>query len=574
MWSAYAYACHKQTGRGIVMRKGPAYGESGTSNIILNQGKALKWISATYSTVEKTTLEAVGNAIDENPKTIWIDVNLKARTVEIADDGDGASLEEFEREALESVAESTKGDDKIGRFGFGFMAGLSICERYTFIAVPKRGGQGYIEWVFDTKILVSKKVELDVPYKERLDLRYSKHLAGKTDGIITYVPWRAAIKFFKISTDKIIGRISPDSLEGEILARYGVSLRKRNIVIFLHFVNADGQEVSREIRGKDFQGEPLEHFIINPPNTNEFAEFKLYLAPLTIKGRRGVIHFGERGSEYRICDKEFVMSVVGLMDEDVGTALRSGIFEGEILSSCAKGNEDRHSFNRNEDLSNFCVANVQGYRERLEQHVMRIREANKEKRYQELSLRALDRLQHLLSNPQYQRLLERSLPFVGTTGTNHAPPKRPLGETDQKGVAVQMRKQGQGNSNPGNGINGSRRKLASEEDPAHHPLVATGPSGKKRIEVKNSSIGLTFVHVEMFDSNAPYIFIPEKGVLEFNIRHHWFVQCDVTDAKLVRYQCEAALSALTLNAQPIEWREIAQVALLDRLELDVFQITH
>ncbi|MEK9195098.1 MAG: hypothetical protein AAB975_01880, partial [Patescibacteria group bacterium] len=46
----------------------------------------------------------------------------------------------------------------------------------------------------------------NVPHIERLDLRYSARLAGASDGIITYVPWRAAVKFFKISTDKIIGR--------------------------------------------------------------------------------------------------------------------------------------------------------------------------------------------------------------------------------------------------------------------------------------------------------------------------------------------------------------------------------
>ncbi|MEK9195097.1 MAG: hypothetical protein AAB975_01875, partial [Patescibacteria group bacterium] len=280
-------------------------------------------------------------------------------------------------------------------------------------------------------------------------------------------------------------------------------------MIFLNFIDVNGQEISREIRGKDFQGEPLDPFIINPPNTNEFAEFKLYIAPLTVKGRRGVIHFGERGSEYRISDKEFVMSVVGLIDEDVGTALRSGIFEGEILSSCAKGNEDRHSFNRNEDLSNFCLAIVEGYRKHCESHVIRIRESNKEKRYQELSLRALDKLQHLLTNPNYQRLIERSLPFVGTTGTNHAAPKKPLSETDQKGIAVQGRKQDSGNSNPDSGANDQRRRLAPEEDLAHHPFVATGPSGEKRLEVKNSSIGLIFAHVEMLGSNVPYVFIPE-----------------------------------------------------------------
>ena len=60
------------------MKKGPTYGESGTSRIVFHQGKALKRLSATYSTVEKATLEAIGNAVDENPTKIWVNINLKA----------------------------------------------------------------------------------------------------------------------------------------------------------------------------------------------------------------------------------------------------------------------------------------------------------------------------------------------------------------------------------------------------------------------------------------------------------------------------------------------------------------
>lgn len=550
------------------------YGQSTTSPMKFHHGSILARLSSTYPTVEAVILEAVQNAVDENPTTIWVDINLKTRVIEIADDGNGASVDEFEREALGSVAESTKSSGKMGRYGLGFIGGLSICELYTFTAVPKRGDQNqrYFEWIFDRKMLESVRQEPDIPRRERLDLRYSKKMAGKFDAMIMYVPWRAAIKFMKVSSDKVIGRVTPETLEGEILARYGVPLRKRNIVVYLRFISANGEELVREIRGKDFQGEALGEIIINPPGTNEFAYFNLGLAPLTIKGRRGVIHFGERGNDYRISDKQFCMSVMGFMDEEVRSVLMSGIFEGEILSSCARFDKDRKSFQRNDDLSNFCIANIEWHRIQGEPYATKIREANKEQRYQKLGIRALDELQHLLKDERYRELIVRSAPFMGTTGVNHAAPKKSLGETDQTGIASQGRKHRLDTGSRNGSDNNHERQPASEEDVSHHPLVAMGPLGKKRTVVKNSSIGLTIVHSEMVGSSEPYQFIPEHGVLEFNIRHPWFVQCDRTDAKLVRYQWTVALHALALNEQPVEWQEMQRLGFHRLLEFEVFQI--
>lgn len=550
----------------------PVYGQSGTSSMRFHHGSILARLASTYPTVEAVILEAVQNAIDETPATIWVSINLKTRVIKIADDGKGASVEEFEREALGSVAESTKGSGKMGRYGLGFIGGLSICERYTFTAAPKRGDQNqrYVEWIFDRKMLESFKQEPDIPYQERLSLRYSRKMAGMSDGTITYVPWHAAIKFMEVSSDKVIGRVTPETLEGEILARYGVPLRKRNIIVRLRFVGADGEESVREIRGKDFQGEALAQVTINPPGTDEFTDFKLYLAPLTIKGRRGVINLGEKGNDYRISDKQFSMSVISFLDDEIRSVLTSGIFEGEILSSCARFDKDRKSFQRNDSLSNFCIAIIEWYRTYGESYVTEIREANREQRYQKLGVRALDELQDLLKDERYRELIVRQAPFVGTIGVNHAAPKKPIGETDQTGIASQGQKR-RPNTDSRNGSD-TDRKPASEEDPSHHPFVAMGPMGKKRTVVKNSSIGLTIVHSEMIGNSEPYQFIPEHGVLEFNIRHPWFVQCDRTDAKLVRYQWTVALHALTLNEQPVEWQEMQRLGFQRLLELQVFQI--
>ena len=80
-------------------------------------------VAKSYPYLLDVILETIQNAIDSGATRIAIAVDQKKRSVDIVDNGVGATKSKFE-EALQSVCQTMKMRDKLGQFGIGLISPL------------------------------------------------------------------------------------------------------------------------------------------------------------------------------------------------------------------------------------------------------------------------------------------------------------------------------------------------------------------------------------------------------------------------------------------------------------------
>ena len=98
------------------------------STLDVHMGSVLMHIASdTYTTLPRTVLEGVQNAIDADADTITIIVDMRTRDIIIRDDGNGVTVKMFD-DALTQICNSTKTPDKLGRFGRGMAPNISLLE--------------------------------------------------------------------------------------------------------------------------------------------------------------------------------------------------------------------------------------------------------------------------------------------------------------------------------------------------------------------------------------------------------------------------------------------------------------
>lgn len=300
------------------------------SRFALHEGQALMAVAQTYPFLLEVILENIQNAIDANALRIWVTLNFNARHLTVRDNGDGVTQAQFEQ-ALVSVCATIKAKDKLGRFGRGLVSPLGKCDYFCFTSQPRRGGDGYLEWTFSTKELSSQESIPGIPVKARTDLVFE----GKSSAGVTAVPWRTEVKLHKFTVDRVISKVSMDSLEDDILARYSVPMRRRGVTVLAKIIAADGQEEERKIQAKKFAGRALKEVECFSDDAGRTL-FRLFLANMAKKGRQGKVLTGELGDDFRITFSDFVKGGGStLLEKETVEALVSGIFEGEILSGKA-----------------------------------------------------------------------------------------------------------------------------------------------------------------------------------------------------------------------------------------------
>lgn len=526
------------------------------SPIAFHQGRTLLMVANHYHTLLEVILECIQNALDEEASRVWVTLNQRSRLLTVSDNGSGRSQQGFE-EALSSICASLKSAAKLGRHGMGLIAALGKCQQYTFTSTPKADPRGYREWTFVTRDVMNQRETVDIPMRRRTDLRFNQQ--GRP-GEVT-VLWTTQVRIERFSKDRIISRVSMETLKEAILDRFGQTMRRLGTTVSVRIKSSEGEELARDIQAEPWSGKPLDEVIIADKDAGE-TTFRLFLARRTEKGRKGRVQVGETGNEFRISFDMFVRAHRDLIDAEAARALASGFFEGEITVEKARLHADRKHFVENDRLAGFARAIDAWFNEHGREHFREAEEERKEERYQELGRRSMSVIEAILENPLFRDLHNAVKSFRwGTIGREHAKPPKDGGEPkvqDQPSVSTT------GTPKIPSTEGGGDRSENQKENPEHTPYTVLGPKGRRRRMVRSNSIGLQFSHEEMEGSDRLWELDAVYGILRFNTRHPTWRLCEDSNRALMQLQEYLAMNAIVLHALPEEWR----VSELPRLVLD------
>ncbi len=386
------------------------------SELGFHQGNTLLRLAETYPKLDLVILEYIQNALDIGARNIWVKISFRNRYVYIRDDGDGVSVEHFER-ALKSVCSSIKGKDKLGRYGIGLVSGIDKCKELIFTSTPKENPSDYKKWVFEGNIVEQKSID-GIPCFEEKRYVFSKDsfYESKSKEVVN---WRTEIRLESITKDRTLTRISSEDFRSAILERYSEVMRKKGVTVFLIIVTKD-ERTNTKIQASEFQGKKLPTQIETGKDAGKTV-FDLYIANKKAYGRRGKVHVGIDGNDFRIGFPTFAR-FTNLFNSETIQILESGIFEGNIISQKCTLHPGRRGFVENDALLEFC-AHIETWMEKEGvKYASEINQEKKDERYQALGIRSMRVIEDILADPKFSNL--RELLSVRRSASE-APPSAP-----------------------------------------------------------------------------------------------------------------------------------------------------
>lgn len=537
-----------------------------TSRLRPHAGQALWTFAKTYPKLIDVILEVLQNAIDSNPTNVYLEINLNARTVTVRDDGDGVDIATFEQ-ALIQVGMTIKGKDKLGQFGRGLVAPLGKCLQFKFTSCPKRKNQeGYCQWTFVCDDIAKMDDQINIPQRHLPGWLFSRKNKQSTRQN-HYVPFRTQMHIEGIIEDRAITRLGLESLNDEIIEEFGTAIRKKRINVWLYYTSAEGEYSERKVEPPDFMGRALELSVYEEPSVGDVS-FRMFVTPLGLNGRKGRVLFGEAGNDFRVSGSSFLQSAAGLLDPEVIRALRSGVFEGEILGKRVKLHPERKKFETNDALLGFCICIDTWFKQVGFKHFQDVVEQNRDRRHQKLGLRAMRVIDQFLRRPQFADLIKTFT--LGSIGVSHVE-KPAVAQEKTKTLSID----GGGGKKRKKPKNSDREPQSSpkNERSDHVPRTVAGPEGKIRTMVRSNSTGLQLSVEELPGKKAAYELDRAHGVLRINSRHPNFAECEGTDTSLMRYFEAIAAAALTLALyEDLEFYANQREAMDQMLELLVLDI--
>ncbi len=516
-----------------------------TSAIHLHFGHALVMLAGKYATLLETVLEAVQNALDADARKVRVVINYKARVITVYDNGRGASRDQFEK-ALSGIARSIKRKGKMGRFGLGMIAPVGKCNNFTFTSYDS-ALKVYACWTFNTSDLRGGEQATGIPYKQQPELFYAKNPKKAKASIKQsrrVVWWRTCVQINQFTDDRVINAIKLSKLAADIQVKYGRVMKDLGAVVELELFDAAGKKQELNVYPPTLEGSPLDEVIVTDTDAGSVV-FRLAIASNKHGKRRGQVVFGELNDNHRIDATTFLFPVSGDISPEVQSALRSGIFEGEILGEKIELHPSRKSFKANAALMGYCAAMETWFFDRGGQQY--IREAQDERRhvrFQEVGRHVLASLVSFIRQTDDEGASLYQHFSLGSIGVNHTPPLpgQEVGQDDITAITALepvQDKTANTSSKPG------KQSPPKKERPGHHPATVAGPKGKRRTEVKSSSVGLHIRFEEMRGSSDVYEFDVERGTIIFNVRHPLFVACDEKSANaLSEFVLAVCLDAL------------------------------
>lgn len=541
---------------------------SNFNKISFHQGKALRHLANMYPTLQAVILELVQNALDRDVEATKISILIDFKTARlfVADNGKGISVDRM-KTVLTTIADPARSREQkkggLGQFALGLFSPLGKCDHYTFTSCPAPHRYGFNEWVVRCKQVEEQRDDISIPMRYCQELTLSE-APGKGQ---TKVVWRTKLEMHKFDKDAYISRIEMDGLVSAIQNRFSAVMRKNKANISIKIIREDGAEESRpSVQAHQFRGQKLAEYKVDSPEAGKVV-IQLYVAP-KIKGSRcGNVVMGTFESDFRFPFHYFTRSATQLLNEDIVTALSSGVFEGEIVASKVKLHANREAFHKDDAYIGLCVVIEDWFNSYGRKHLEEINKSHQDQRYQELGLKSLKVLENLLKNIKFSNLLRVLKSFKhGLIGTGHKEPEKKdvVGEQDQLSLSL--------DGNPGkpkthdpDAEPRDRDVPEAEKKEKIHPTV-TGPRGQVRRIVKHSSFGLqlTYEDPDLLSSSDLWKLDDKNGILAFNVRHPLWAECEKKDTALMKFQEFVAIQALTLYAMPEAFRD-RQREVLDEL---------
>jgi len=406
-----------------------------------------------------------------------------------------------------------------------------------------------------------------VPVTERPELVFCRKPKKPARGI-NYVPWRTKVLVEGIINDRQITSFNMDKFHMDVLDKFGTAMRRRDIKVSVIYIPVDGEAENRLIEPQEFSGRALGVQVHPHPDVGE-VKFRLFTLGLnSAKSGKGRVLFGESGNDFRVSGVAAWNQLGAFLNPECLKALRSGIFEGEILGQRLQLHPDRKRFHENDALMGFCICIDQWWERDGRSIYEETVSSTRESRYQQLGLRAMAVVEHMLDLPGWEDVRDKIK--IGTTGPGHLD-THALGREKDKTLAT---KGGPGISkDPGES---DRDRVEPEVDkPGHKPATVSGPEGRKRNIVQGHSTGLKFLYEGHTLKSAPFWVDSKRGHLTFNTQHRFWFECEGTDTALMRYQEMVAILALTLiRYEGSDFFARVEEMVHSQLQLHVFDILH
>ncbi len=561
------------------------------SPIEINKGQNLLRHAEDYPRLIDGINETLQNAIDENARTIWIYVDYRKRILTVQDNGDGASIEKFDRTLVsvcDALQQVTKTSNKLGRWRIGFWWFMNKCQRAWFTSTPSTSAKGYHQYEFDVQAMIRQK-ELEIPNGPVANMRYVgfEGVPGNQDIV---VPWRSELRIEGFTSDPFINELSVAMIAQEAHAHFGKTMLDKKITIEVEIIDAKGVSEKRTITPRDFDGQPLELYSRDAKYAGHFTA-RIYVANKEKGRRNGQVYIADPRSDYRIAFNDFVKAIRGyewLSAECITALIGSGVFEGEMTADAIKLFKNRKEFQGDRAMQSFCEAINTWYCDVGQRYVNDAREVQREQRYQDLGVRVLTAVRELVKqNTRLQECIKK-IKF-GSIGRGHTQYDNSRRTQEQGSLAATpgiLRRHSVATvSKPPS----RPAKKSQEETPDYEEAVSSGasesapkknqqaytvagPEGKPRKIVRDESLGIQLAYAMKASSRNLYDFDTKTGLLTFNVLHEHWIECEPDDYALMRLQEYVAVEALVLQSLPPEWHAVCTEGFKEFLKPYVFML--
>jgi hypothetical protein len=521
------------------------------SKVSFHYGKAFLKLANTYATIFEAVLESAQNSIDSGATRIRIVVDRRARCIDIEDNGSGASREKFDS-ALLHVCDSEKERDKLGQFGLGLIAHAGKCAWFSFTSSDAlKGPYGYKEWTFKTASIEKQREGIHVPVEDKPF--YFRTNDGRTPPKgVRPVDWRTRVHVHDYVEDRKISHIrSADALKQAIIEKYGIAMRRNDVTVTVRLIDENGKEETAVGKAKRYAGKRLPEVVIEDEDAGK-SIFRLYLAPKKQFGYQGKVMVGVADNDFRFSVTSFLKDA-DILPAGIRDLFKSGVFEGEILTTNGKLHDSRKKLVQNDAFVGFCAAIEQWFNEHGKQHAEEARDERQGQRLQDLSVRSLQNVQSLLSDTAFERLRRDTIDSFdyGTSGA-----KRSDSSENVLAATFAAAKRDRGESE-GEERTESAEKRERTKQPSY---TASGPLGKQHQLDKGAPRGLRFAHYNLGPNGPLSILEPTNGTIFFNLEHpEWVAAATAGDRELMQLQEMGAVLALVRYTMPKDYESMVDL---------------
>ena len=484
-----------------------------------------------YPTIHAAVLEAVQNACDPDvrAKEIWININQRDRSVTITDNGCGITEDQFYERLGTVCVQHRKGNEATGKYGIGLISPLGKCKRFFFTSCPSPLTAGYIEWRFECADIIASFEKPDIPARSMPDFGFQ---SGKQPQ-----KWRSMMRLEEIDADPSVSKVDMQDLIRGILTQHGNKMRKYETSVSIRIVPLKGEpEVEEDIQAPRFHGEALDEYVTENGEAGKVV-VRLFRSPMSTRGGfdQGVV-FGQIGDDPRLLMKQ-VSAVLASASDGVAAkaieALKSGVFEGEIIAEKITVHVSRQHFDPSVAVEGLAVAVSRWFAKVGRKAFDEARESRRDTKNVDRAAVSVGLIEQLLKgHPELIEVLKGRFKY-GTVGEGHTkvPKTRIVGEIEGFTAAKPQGNSGTTRTDRGESDRGTPR----HERASHTPFIAVGPGNTRKIVV-GSSIGFG-VSFDTLEADVLWELDTERGLLTFNTTNQLWTAAELS-SDLAVYQLQ------------------------------------